>query len=107
MILSLNVWRATVLRIRLAHRWSTTLLRGCNPDGKSPAHATGLHSARSEAPRSPMSRFADRIFSTEARRRPRSSLSFYSIHITHLDPSAMALRHCDSHTETHGDSCDN
>ena len=90
MILSLNVWRATVLRIRLAHRWSTTLLRGCNPEGKTPAHATRLHSARAEAARSPMSRCADRILSAEARRRPRASLSFYSIQITHLDPSAMA-----------------
>src|SRR5437588_13088674 len=54
------------------------------PKARTPPHATGLHSARAPATRSPISRCADRILSAEARRRPRTSLSFDSLQLTRL-----------------------
>ena len=56
----------------------------CNPQSKTPPHTTGLRSAEAQATRSPISRCADRILSAEARRKPRTSLSFDSIQISHL-----------------------
>jgi hypothetical protein len=51
---------------------------------KTPPHATGLHSARASETRSPISCCAARILSAEARRRPRTSLSFDSYALLHL-----------------------
>jgi hypothetical protein len=54
------------------------------PMAKTPPHATGLHSARASETRSPISCCAARILSAEARRRPRTSLSFDSYALLHL-----------------------
>ena len=88
----------TVLRVRLADAvFSLELMKrlafqikikdkaqALIPKAKAPPHATGLHSPSAPATRSPFSRCADRILSAEARRRPRTSLSFDSTQIIHL-----------------------